>query len=362
MKVIHVETGMHLHGGALQVAYIVEGLARRGVDNVVVCPPGAAVGQHLGDGHFARIHEIPCSGDADLRFLLGLIRLIRSERPDVVHLHSRRGADVLGGIAARWTGVPAVLSRRVDNPDRHWWTPLKYRLYTRVITISQGIAEVLKSEGLAPDKIRVVRSSVDPAPWQAPAPRTDYCREFDVAPDVLLVGVIAQLIERKGHAVLLDALALMGERRPRMGIVFFGRGPLRESLQKDIEARGFGGFIRIAGFRDDLERWLGCLDLVVHPALMEGLGVSLLQTSAAGVPIIACRAGGMPEAVRDGENGLIVTPGNARELADAVLRVAADAPLRRRMGEAGRRLIAREFSTDAMAAGNLAVYQDIIGA
>jgi len=356
VKVVHVETGMHLHGGALQVAFIVEGLARRGVDNLVVCPPGAALGQHLGGRH-ARVHEIPCAGDADLRFLWRLTGLLRRERPDVVHLHSRRGADVLGGIAARWTGIPAILSRRVDNPE-YWWSPLKYRLFTRVIAISQGIAEVLKAEGVPLEKVRVVRSALDPAPWQSPEPRAAFCREFGVPEDGLLVGVIAQLIERKGHRVLLDALDRMGAARPRMSVLFFGRGPLREALQAESAARGMD-FIRIVGFRDDLSRWLGCFDLVVHPALMEGLGVSLLQASAAGVPIIACRAGGMPEAVRDCENGLLVPPGDAAALADAIRRLAGDPALRRSLGDNGRRLISREFSTDAMAEGNLAVYREI---
>ncbi|MGV2481583.1 UNVERIFIED_CONTAM: glycosyltransferase, partial [Salmonella enterica subsp. enterica serovar Weltevreden] len=84
-----------------------------------------------------------------------------------------------------------------------------------------------------------------------------------------------------------------------------------------------------AGFRKDLPRWLGCLDLLVHPALMEGLGVSLLQASAAGVPIIASRAGGMPEAVRDGVNGLLVPPGDVAPLRLALQEMLADPAERR---------------------------------
>jgi glycosyltransferase involved in cell wall biosynthesis len=80
--------------------------------------------------------------------------------------------------------------------------------------------------------------------------------------------------------------------------VFFGKGPLAGLLQERVDAEGLADHVRLAGFRDDLTEVLPCLDLLVHPATMEGLGVSLLQASAAGVPIVASRAGGIPEAVR----------------------------------------------------------------
>ncbi|MFP5305407.1 MAG: glycosyltransferase, partial [Gammaproteobacteria bacterium] len=147
MKLLHVETGMHLYGGAQQVAYLLDGLARRGVDNVLVCAPGAAIGAHFRESR-VKVVELRCSGDLDLGFIGRLSRTIAAERPQLVHLHSRRGADVLGGIAARRSRVPAVLSRRVDNPEARRWAQLKYRQYARVICISEGIAAVLRSEGV----------------------------------------------------------------------------------------------------------------------------------------------------------------------------------------------------------------------
>ncbi|HSV80761.1 MAG TPA: glycosyltransferase, partial [Ramlibacter sp.] len=107
MKIVHVESGMHLYGGAQQVAYILGELQRLDINNVLVCPPGAAIGQHFAAAG-GRVIEIPCSGDLDLGFIGRLKRVLRAEQPDAVHLHSRRGADLLGGLAARGAGVPAV--------------------------------------------------------------------------------------------------------------------------------------------------------------------------------------------------------------------------------------------------------------
>lgn len=356
MKLVHVETGQHLYGGAQQVAYLLEGLAARGIANTLVCPPGAAIGAHFA-GSAVNVIQLPCSGDADLAFVPRLARVLRDERPGLVHLHSRRGADVLGGIAAKIAGIPALLSRRVDNAENRWWAQRKYRLYARTICISEGIAAVLRSEGVDPARLRVVRSAVQAAPWRQAESREAFCAEFGVDRDALIIGVVAQLIERKGHRVLFEALR--GVQSPqKLALVIFGQGALRQALE--AEAPSLPLSVRFAGFRRDLPRWIGCLDLLVHPALMEGLGVSLLQASAAGVPIIASRAGGMPEAVRDGLNGLLVPPGDTVALGSAIVRLASEPALRRELGAAGSRLIDAEFSTGVMIEGNLAVYRELL--
>jgi glycosyltransferase involved in cell wall biosynthesis len=118
--------------------------------------------------------------------------------------------------------------------------------------------------------------------------------------------------------------------------------------------------VTLAGFRDDLPAILPCLDLLVHPALMEGLGIALLQAACAGLPIVAVNAGGMPEAVEDGVTGRLVAPADTAALADALRPLLADPALRRRMGEAGREKMRREFSLERMVAGNLAVYRELL--
>lgn len=357
MKILHLETGRHLYGGAQQVAFLLAGLCERGVETVLVCPPGAAIGAHFA-GTPVRVVEVPCSGDADLGFIARFGAVLRAERPDLVHLHSRRGADVLGALAARLVRIPVVLSRRVDNPESRLWASLKYRLHDRVIAISKGIADVLAQAGVPAHKLRVVRSSLDPGPWQHPASRAEFCAMFGVPTDALLIGVVAQLIERKGHRVLFDALAKL-PRDTMLRVVCFGQGPLRAALEE--QAATLGDRVRFAGFRDDLPRWLGALDLLVHPALMEGLGVSLLQASAAGVPIIASRAGGIPEAVSDGHTGLLVRPGDTADLAMALQRLIDDPALRKQLGAQGRTRVEREFSVAQMVDGNLAVYRELLG-
>ncbi len=358
MKVLHVESGMRYYGGARQVAYIMEGLASQGVKNFLACPMDADIAKEV--GAWAKVHQIPMRGDVDVGMAWRLAALIRELQPDVVHLHSRRGADVWGGVAAKMAGTPCVLSRRVDNPEPRWLVALKYRLYDHVITISEGIRQVLLSEGLEPHRVTCVRSAVDAAPYLIPADRDALHREFGLPDDAIVIGMVAQLIPRKGHRYLIDAMTALIKDYPNVRVLMFGRGALQPELENEVKNRGLSDIIRFTGFRTDLPRWMGALDILAHPADMEGLGVSLLQASAAAVPIVTSRAGGLPEAVADGVSGVLISPGDVPALTASLRQFLDDKDLRMRMGQAGRQRILAEFSVEAMVQGNLAVYRAVL--
>ena len=358
MKILHVESGRYLYGGARQVLYIMEGLHKAGHSNVLACPVGSDIGQAA--LQVAHVCEMKMNGDVDLGMVGRLQRVIRENQPDLVHLHSRRGADLWGGVAALKAQVPCVLSRRVDNREPALWAQLKYRLFDRVIAISQGIRQVLMSEGIAPEHVVCVRSAVDAEPYLHEVDGRAFAREFGLPEGALVIGVIAQLIERKGHRYLLEAMPAILQRYPQAQVLFLGKGPLREELGRLIEQKGLQGNVHLAGFRTDLPQWLGGLDLVVHPADMEGLGISLLQAAAAAVPVIASDAGGLPEAVADRRTGLLFPPGDVQALAGAVLQLLDQPELRRQYGLAGRERILKEFSVEAMVQGNLRVYEQVL--
>jgi glycosyltransferase involved in cell wall biosynthesis len=358
VKVLHVECGMHLYGGARQVLYLLEGLRGGEVESVLACPTGSAIAQEAG-ACGVRVHTMPIGGDLDPLLGWRLYRLIRRERPDIVHLHSRRGADLQGAIAARLAGVRTVLSRRVDHPPGRLLLRWRYDLYDRVIAISEEIRRVLLAAGVDTGKVVCVRSAVDLRRFDHPVVHELLCATLRLPRDAIVIGIVAQLIERKGHRYLLRAMPSILEAVPRARLVCFGRGPLAEAIRAEARALRIEHAIVLAGFRNDLERLLGALDLAVHPVTAEGLGVGVLEAAAAGRPIVASAAGGVPEIVRDGETGLLVPPRDSDALAGAVLRVLGDRALARRLGEAARAHVAAHFSPTAMAGGNLAVYRSL---
>lgn len=358
MKILHVETGRHLYGGAQQVVWLLEGLRDAGVENVLVCPPRSGIDAAARSAGFPVVN-VGCAGDHDLVFAFRLRRVIARERPDLLHTHSRRGADWLGGLAARLAHVPAIHSRRVDHPQGKVMARLRYRGYERIVAISENVAAVLRDAGVAPERIVVIRSAVDVERFGVPAARARLA-ERGVPERAFAIAAAGQLIRRKGHRQLLDAMAAVAGRGPDAHLVIFGQGVLEPELRARAEALGLGGNVHFAGFRDDLDALLGAFDLLVHPALREGLGVILLEAAASGVPVIAFDMPGAREAVADGETGLLVPAGDANALADAVLRLAGDAALRARYGGAGRERMRREFSIAEMADRHISLYQAVL--
>lgn len=356
LTVVHVEGGRHFYGGALQVYYLLRGLAARGVRNILVCPKGSAIARAA--AAVGEVRALPMGGDVDFGFIGRLRAVLRAERPAVLHLHSRRGAEVLGGIAGRLTKVPCVLTRRVDNPERRTIVRFKYKLYDRVITVSDGIRRVLLSQGVPVAKTQTVHSAVDTEKYRPGCRWPGWRGLFDLPSDALVVGMGAQMIERKGHRYLFDAVPRVLAAVPAARFLILGRGPLDAQLREDVARRGLSEKIRFIGFRDDVDRLMPCFDLLVHPAVMEGMGNILLQAAACEVPIVASAAGGIPEVVRDGVNGRLVPPRDVQALADALIDLLSDAERRRRMGAAGRCIVEEEFSIDDMVEAYLHVYRE----
>jgi len=358
MHILHIETGRNLYGGALQVLYLMEGLAKAGCRNSLVCAEGGAIAAK--SNPFSTVHQVSMQGDMDPRFLFSLLRIIRQERPHLVHVHSRRGADLWGGLAAKISGTKALITRRVDNPETPLVARLKYNPYARIITISEGIRRVLLAEGIPEQKLACVPSAIDPTPYRHPCETGWFQKEFGLHATVKAVGVIAQLIPRKGHRYLIEAAPKILKACPETRFLFFGQGPLRNELETLCKNKNLGEKISFSGFRPDLERILPCLSLVVHPATMEGLGVALLQASAAGIPIVATNTGGIPEIIQHAQNGYLLAPGDVNGIADAVVSLLTDPAKAERFGRAGRERVLSHFSVEGMVKGNLAAYKQIL--
>lgn len=360
MKILHVEAGSRLNGGPYQVLLLLEGLARRGVTNLLLCPAHSELQTRAAT--YAQTLPMDTRNWRRVPLLLGLLGAIRQHRPDLVHVHSRRGADYMGALAGALTHTPRVLSRRVDNPEPGWLARRKYRCYDHVIVISEGIHRVLRAEGVPEQDISCVRSAIDPAPFDTPRDPAALHARFGLPPDARVAAVVAQLISRKGHCHLLAAMVPLIHRHPALHLLVFGRGGMEAELRARAAALGLDGRVHFVGFEPELYRCLPSLDLVIHPALMEGLGVSLIQAAAAGLPIVASQVGGIPEIVRDGENGLLVPPGDVVALASAVTRILDDPALAARLGARGRAIAREEFGADTMIEGNLAVYRAVLAA
>ena len=359
VKILHVETGRHFLGGPQQVIYLIDALQARGVDNILVCPPGSGI-DTVAREHGIHTQNLFCAGDLDLPFAYRLTQFIKAEKPDIVHCHSRRGADVLGGLAASFADVPAVVSRRVDNTELSLVAGLRYRPFRKVIAISEAIADVLRERGIEDLRLEVIHSAVDTDAVGTPTGCAAMRTGFGIPDDTFTIAAAGQLIPRKGHRYLLQAVSELKISHPNLRLVIFGEGYLNNQLRDQASSLGLADVVQFAGYRDDLDSFVGCFDLFVHPASAEGLGVAVLKASAAGLAIVACDAGGIGEAVLDGETGLLVPPEDPGALRAAIAVMIDDEERRKAFGRAGRERMQKHFAHVTMAERHLDLYRSLL--
>ncbi len=342
----------------MQVAYLMEGLVARGHEALLVSPQGSGLSQYAGSIGLA-VDPVPLGSEFDLSFIPRLYTIIRRFKPDIVHIHSRRGADTMGSVAARLARVPAViLSRRVTNPVRRGLaSQLKFGpLCDEIIAVSNGIKNVLMQGGIDQDKVTCVHSVIDAKRYQVTGAESTVRAEFGIGERTNVVTVIGQLIHIKGHRYLFGAAPAILAAFPDTVFLVLGKGRLDSELRKMAASLRIQDRVIFAGFRHDVAEMLSITTVLAHPSLMEGLANCVMQAMAAEVPVVVAAVGGMPEVVRNGINGFLVPAEDSNALAQSVIALLSDPALRSSMGAAGRRIVEEEFCVDRMVAGSLAVY------
>jgi glycogen synthase len=243
------------------------------------------------------------------------------------------------------------------------------RAADRIIANDRALEPVVRRHlGVGPTKVRLVPNAldldlVDRMTTSEDGPRVR--REAGMAPEQLVLLSVGRLEHNKGFHHLAEALAHVGVQLPAASSwtwVLIGAGPYRPALERLIDRLGIGGRVRLLGRVPDrmLHAWYEWADVFVHPTLYEGSSIVTLEAMAHRRPVIATAAGGLPDKVRDGETGWLLPPGDPRALTRAVGEALADRGRLAALGAAGRRLLEREFSWEAVTDRLLSVYDELL--
>jgi glycosyltransferase involved in cell wall biosynthesis len=228
-----------------------------------------------------------------------------------------------------------------------------------VAAISTGVARALERAGVAPERITLIHSGVDCERFRpaSEAERAAARAALGVGAGEIALGTVGALETRKGHRVLLDALAALVPGRVAFRCFIAGSGSQREPLAAQIRKLGLEHRVILTGGVEDPCQLLSALDVFVFPSLKEGLGVALMEAMACAIAPVASSTGGIPELVEHGRSGLLVNPASATELASALEGLIAAPALRREMGAAARVRMVDGFSMTAMAARTIELYR-----
>lgn len=328
------------------------GMRDRGHDVWIVTPADGDLASRAGA---AGLEVIPMPFrrwwlPANVRSLASLVRRLQ---PDVVNSHS--SADSWTAALARRMGPrPGALVRSRHISARVKPGPLHRFLYGQadyVVTTGESIRRDLAASGLFPlDRSISIPTGVDLDRFRPdPGRRAEMRRVLGITGEGPVLGVVAYLREDKGHAILLHAMPEMLRKRPDCSLVVVGDGPQRARLEVLARRLQIEAAVRFVGLREDVAVVLCAFDVFCLPSVRnEGVPQSILQASAAGLPVVSTAVGGIPEAVVHGVTGVVVSPGDSGALARVIGGLIADPELRRRLGEAGAEHISTSFSVQRM--------------
>ncbi len=367
-SVLHINTEKTWRGGESQVFSLVTGLRKAGHRVCVAALPGGALAGRCREAGID-LFEVKMAGDLDIGAASRIARFARERGFDILHAHTARAHAL--GLLARHMGAPGklVVARRLDFPISTGLAGrLKYRS-SRVdmfLAVADVIRRILIEAGVSPGKIRVVNSSIDLSRFEEARSRRASLRaevrdELGLPHHDPVIGNVAALADHKSQTDLIAAVPALLREIPAARVIIAGEGKLRPALEAQIRSLGLGERVRILGFRSDVPRLLAALDLFVMSSKLEGFCNSVLEAFAMSLPVVATRAGGLPEMVFDGETGLLTPVHDPASLAAALVRMLGDGEMARRMAEAGRRLVESQYTAERMVERTRAAYADLPG-
>ena len=372
-SILHINTERTWRGGESQAFQLMTGLKAAGHHVAVAALPASALATRCREAGI-EVFEVAMAGDLDVGGASRVARFARSSGAgsnggfDILHAHTARAHAI--GLLARLLGAPGrlVVHRRLDFAvSRNFFGRLKYRsprvdLYLAVAGV---IRDILVDAGVPAEKVRVVNSSIDLARFEdARSRRADLGgevrRELGLPEGAPILGNVAALASHKSQRDLIEAMPAILAAHPQAHLVIVGDGKERADLEGRALALGLTGRIHFTGFRSDIPRLLTAFDVFAMSSRLEGFCNSVLEAFAVGIPVVATRAGGLPEMVFDGETGLLTPVGDPPALAAATSRLLKDTDLGRRLATAGRRLVESEFTVERMVERTRSAYAELL--
>ena len=304
-------------------------------------------------------------GPATVLQAIRLARFLRTERVSVVHCHDQY-SNFFTTLSARLTGVPAIVASK-----RWLHSPLAYRVVngigfraaTRVLANSETVADSLvRDDRLARRRVVVIPNFVDDEAFSPPSSvqRETWIRELRLEDATSTIGIVASLLPIKDHATLFRATQILARKWPRLRLVVVGSGPMLGELQALATELRIGESVRFAGLRPQTPSFHHLFDVSVLSSVSEGFPNSLVEAMAAARPIVATAVGGVRDAVRDGENGLLVPPREPERFASAVAALLEDPERAAAMGRSGAQRARTEFAAPVVVGRVERLYTELL--
>ncbi len=360
INLLHIVNGFAIGGGELKLLELVKNLVEKRADKYTVTVCSVGQGGTL-QPEFERlgikVFVIEKKHKFDISQVFKVCRIIKQEQIDLVQT-TLFYADVIGALAAKLTGVDAVISwDTVSHPPDSHETRLRHKLsyqlcmrfVKRIVAVSEGVKKYLiEDRKIASKKIVIIHYGIDLSLFKSRNGFLDKRKRSELGlPDhKIVIGTVARLEIQKGHRYLIAAAPEIINKFSNVVFVFAGDGTLRQELETQVNALGLQENFRFLGFRKDVKELLFAFDVFVLPSLFEGLPNVILEAMASGRPIVATAVDGTPELIEHNETGLLVPPKSPHALQEQILNLLENEEKGSKLGRQAKEMAKQKFSFD----------------
>ena len=321
--ILHISTPKSWRGGEQQIAYLYEELNLRGVKQYLLCPKDSEMskkGKSLGWNIIERRKTMAI----DPFFARKVSLVCKQKKIDIVHAHDSH-AHSFAVISASFFGnkTPIIVSRRVDFPiSRSSIKKYNHKSIKRIICVSDAIKRLIEPDIINKTILKTIHSGIDLNRFsQIEKKDKKLHKEYNIPFDTPLIGNIAAIAPHKDYFTFINTAETLVKKKYNLKFIIIGTGPMEEEIKNYCNQKKLNEHIIFTGFRTDIEEILPELDIFLITSKTEGLGTSIIDAFACKVPVVATRAGGIPEIVKHEKSGLLANVKDSEELANQVERI-----------------------------------------
>ncbi len=357
MKILQLISGRNINGALTYCKFLSEHLIARGHEVTILCRANGWIERQNIPG--AKIYH------SEMNRTPGEIGRVRdwtkTQRFDLLHSHMSR-AHAFGVLLKMATGIPVIATAHNRSFQLHW------TFNDFVIANSQATSRYQRTiNRVSAQKMKTIYCFTDLERFNTITPQDVRiaARHLQNTPDDFLVGLVGEVVARKGHLYLFRAIQRLCDEIPNFRLALVGRFAREESYVKQLRSillkHGLYRRVKWCGLRTNVQDFMAAFELTVVPSIEEPLGLVALESLAAGTPVVAADTGGLPEIVQHQKSGLVVPPKNPEALADAIIELSRDPDRREAMGHYGKQFVFRQFDPHLLTDQVEEVYRMLTG-
>ena len=352
MRLLQITASNVWRGHEQQIVYYYDAFAAKGMHQVLLCTPDTRLHEIAQEKNY-RVHTLPFHSEYDRKWMKKINQIVREEKIDLILIHNSTAHTlcVLSSLLYGWKTPMVFFRTLIKRVDTNFFRKWKYNYsgLKKIVCVSQAVIDVLAPAINDKSRLSIVGSATDLEEFHRTQPTGWLRKELGLTDDTVIIGNIAAFVGFKDHVTLVHAAAEIVKKIPKVVFVLAGKGELEENIKALVAEEELTSHFVFLGFRKDIPELFPEFDLFLFTSKLEPTGGVLLEAYASHVPIVATRAGGIPEVVVEGETGLLCEKENPIDFAEKTVQLLQDKAWQQRLVANGYQHLLTHFTKEVIA-------------